>query len=197
VFVRRLAIITLAYALLGSGCALFEDDAAATDACGQALTRSAQVTDARALALARTEAVTEMDPEGTAAVIAHREDAQQAIFGPIARITTRADHRAQQYRRLRGQCRQASSDLPAACESSFTMSARLAGGYVEATRLRVDYWSEQVAMAQSAWEGRAEATRRAIDRWHRLRTDYERRMTRLDRTANRRLQAAGDCRDAL
>ena len=195
--VRQLAIVTLACALLGSGCSLFEDDAAATDACGQALTRSAQVTDARALALARTEAVTDMDPEGTAAVIAHREGAQRAIFGPIARITTRADHRARQYRRLRGQCRQASSDLPAACEASFTLSARLAGGYVEATRTRVDYWSEQVAMAQSAWEGRAEATDRAIDRWYRLRTDYERQMTRLDRAANRRLQAAGDCREAL
>ena len=194
---RKPIALVLLCTLLAGGCSLLEDDAAASDACGQALTRSAQVTDARALALARTEAVTEMDPEGTAAVIAHRDEAQRAIFGPVARLVTRADRRAAQYRRLRSECRQATGDLSPDCEEAFTLSTRLAGRYAEATRTRVDYWSEQVAMAQSAWEGRAAATRQAIDRWDRLLTDYERQMARIDRTAGRRMQAAGDCRDTL
>ena len=61
----------------------------------------------------------------------------------------------------------------------------------------MDFWSTQVRMAQRATAGDADGTRRAVDRWGDLLTDYEHQLTRFDRAQARHQRAVLDCRDDL
>lgn len=194
---KRLIAATLTCVLLSGGCALLRDDEQVSGACARALDRVAQVGELRAQALDRTAAVTAMDPVRVTAVVDHREEAQRAVFGPIARISARADQRARGYRRLRDECRRDSSDLSPRCEEAFTRARRLAGDTTEARQTRVDYWSEQLRMAQSALDGEVDTAQTAAARWDRLLTEYEHQVDRIDRAAAQQDRAAADCRETL
>jgi hypothetical protein len=193
---RLIATITVCV-LLAGGCSLLADDTPVSAACAGALNRAEQVADGRTRALDRIAAVTEMDPAGTAAVIAHRDEVQRALFGPIARVVTRADARADAYRRLRGECRRDSGEIPPRCEAAFSQATRVARTSSAALQTRMGFWSAQVHIAQSAWAGDRGATERAIDRWDRLLTRYEGQQNRIDRARAQHRRATTDCRDAL
>jgi len=195
---RRLTAITLLLLVLGAGCALLpggDDEVSA--ACTRAMDRAAQVATLRSRILDRTAAVTEMDPVRTAAVLAHRTEVQRAVFGPIARVAVRADTRAEAFRRLRGECRDGSTAVPEPCRTAYRQVTRLDRAADEVLATRMDFWSSQVLIAQRAVAGDAGGTRRAVDRWGDLLTEYETGLARFDRIQIRRQQTAAACRSAL
>ncbi len=122
---KPLAALVLLILALGTGCSLLPGDTEVAAACGRALTRSRQMTEDRVRVLDRTDAVTEMDPVRVRAVLAHRDEVQRAVFGPIARIATRAERRAAAYQRHRGECRRGSTEVPDRCRDAFTQSGRV------------------------------------------------------------------------
>ena len=94
---RRLTAITLLLllAVLGTGCSLLPGgDDEVRSAWWRTMDRAGQATTLRSRVIDRTAAVTEMDPVRTAAVLAHRDEVQRAVFGPIARVAVRADVRS-------------------------------------------------------------------------------------------------------
>jgi hypothetical protein len=194
---RRMITVALLVLVLGGGCGLLPDDTEISASCARALDRAEQAAEARTRVIDRTDAVTEMDPVRTTAVLAHRDEVQRAVFGPIARVATRAEARSTASERLRGECRQGSTEVPARCRNAFTQAGRLERTAAEALQTRMDFWSTQVRMAQRATAGDADGTRQAVDRWGDLLTDYEHQLTRFDRTQTRHQRAVLDCRDDL
>ena len=195
---RRLTSITLLILLLAAGCSLLpggDDEMSA--ACGRSLDRAEQAAALRSRVIDRTAAVTEMDPVRTAAVLAHRDDVQRAVFGPIARVAVRADARAEAYRRLQGECRNGSTALPAPCRNAYRQVTKLEASAGEVLAARTDFWSTQVRVAERATAGDAEGTRRAVDQWGDLLTEYESSLAHFDRLQIRRQQATTACRAAL
>jgi hypothetical protein len=195
---RRLTAITLLLLVLGAGCSLLpgaEEEVSA--ACGRTMDRAEQVAALRSRVLDRTAAVTEMDPVRTVAVLAHRDEVQRAVFGPIARVATRADARADAYRRLRAACRDGSTSVPEPCRNAYKQVTRLDRVAEEVLATRMAFWSTQVRIAQRATSGDADGTRVAVDRWGDLLTEYETGVAHFDRTQIRRQQTAAACRAAL
>ena len=197
---RRLTAVTLLLLLvvLGAGCSLLpggDDEVSA--ACGRTMDRAEQAATLRSRVIDRTAAVTEMDPVRTAAVLAHRDEVQRAVFGPIARVAVRADARSAAYRRLRGECREGSTAVPDACRDAYRQVTRLDRSAAEVLATRMDFWSTQVRMAQRALAGDADGTRQAVDRWGDLLTDYETGLAHVDRLQIRQQQATTACRAAL
>ena len=194
---RPLTAIILLLLVLGAGCSLLpggEDEISV--ACGRAMDRAEQVAALRTRVLDRTAAVTEMDPVRTVAVLAHRDEVQRGVFGPVAEVAVRADARADAYRRLRGECREGSTSVPEPCRNAYRQVSRLEQSAAEVLATRMDFWSSQVRIAQRATSGDADGTRQAVDRWGGLLTEYETGLARYDRTQIRLQRSSAACRAA-